>query len=127
MNTAHSAPKFGFDWSETTEITGRTAARASGKSIHNERRTWCVGDRTTIIARVEASDGGTLTGQYTVEIVKLGVGTEYGMRGTTGIALLRYVGDVPVDKYGADDERPRGREFHLALRHLTAPAVKARR
>jgi hypothetical protein len=104
-----------------TEITGRTAARASGHDLTGKARTWNVGDRTTITTTVAAGDGGELQGSYTVEIVSLGIGTEYGMLGTTGIALLRYVDEVPVDDFGTE-RRPRDREFPLAIRHLVNAA-----
>ena len=73
-----------------TKITGRDARTATGTTNRGERVRFSVGQRVGMSVIRPCDDGGELSGYRYGSIVRLAVGTEYGMHGTTALAVVRF-------------------------------------
>lgn len=82
MNTTKAATE--------TRITGRDARTATGTTNRGERVRFTVGQRVGMSVIRPCDDGGELSGYRYGTITRIAVGTEYGMHGTTALAMVRF-------------------------------------
>jgi len=81
LKPAQSYLKF---MNKTTKITGKTATTCTGKSAR-----YTVGQMVYIQVHTMAPEGGALSGVEYGKIVRIGLGTEYGMIGLTAICEIQ--------------------------------------
>lgn len=71
-----------------TEMTGRTAKTCTGTNNRNVKVRHTVGDRVYFRYLRVNDEGCDVSGLAYGTITKIGVGTEYGMNGTTALCEL---------------------------------------